>query len=433
MLNINKSNNKNTSNIREVKNATWIIGGRIAQMLLSFVVSVITVRYLGPQNHGLISYGAAYVAFFTSLCTLGINSVIIKNFVDYPEEQGVTIGSSIFMRFISSLLSAILIVCIVNILDYDEPLTKAVVSLCSISLVFSVFDTFNYWFQWQYNSKVSSIATLIAYIVSSLYRLILIKLEKDVQWFALTTSLDNILIAMFLFVVYRKNSGPNLKISLNKSKQLIKSSYHYIFSGMMVAIYMQTDKLMLKHMLDETSVSYYSLAASISNLWTFVLVAIIDSIYPTILRLYKTDEDAFNKKNRQLYAIVIYISVFVSLILVLFGDKVISILYGEAYIEAVAPLQIITWYTTFAYLGVARNAWIICKNKQKYLKYMYLCAAIINVVLNYIFIPIIGVTGAALASLITQIFTSMVLPYLWKEMRPNVMLMLDAFFLRKVF
>ena len=77
----------------------------------------------------------------------------------------------------------------------------------------------------------------------------------------------------------------------------------------MVAIYTQTDKLMLKQMLDETSVGYYSLASSVNTMWVFVLSAIIDSIYPTIMILYKSGEQkAFERKNIQMYSIVIYVS-----------------------------------------------------------------------------------------------------------------------------
>lgn len=87
---------------------------------------------------------------------------------------------------------------------------------------------------------------------------------------------------------------------------MLSRSYHYILSGMMVAIYGQTDRLMLKQMLDESTVGYYSLASSLSNLWVFVLQAIIDSVYPTIVSLYGRDRVQFEKKNRQLYAIVIH-------------------------------------------------------------------------------------------------------------------------------
>lgn len=419
-------------NNKEAKNASWLIGGRIAQMVLSFFVSILTARYLGPSNYGIISYVNAYVAFFTSLCTLGINSVIIKDFVEKPQEQGEAVGTTLAMRFISSFLSVIMILCIVNVVDHDEPTTIVVAALCSISLLFQVLDTFNYWFQSRYESKITSIATFVAYAATALYRLVLLALHKDVEWFAFATSVDYIVLGVFLFYSYRKNNGPKLSVSIEKGKSLFGRSYHYILSGMMVAIYGQTDKFMLKQMLDETSVGYYSLASSVNLMWVFVLQAIIDSMYPTIMRLYEKDREQFNRKNRQLYAIVIYVSMAAAICFVLFAPLVIKILYGDAYMPAVGPLRVITWYTIFSYLGVARNAWIVCMNKQKYLKYMYLSAAFINIGLNYIMIPMWGASGAALASLLTEVCTSLVLPCCWKDMRPNVRLMIDAFLLRGV-
>ena len=419
-------------NNKEAKNASWLIGGKIAQMALSFFVSILTARYLGPGNYGTISYANAYVAFFTSLCTLGINSVIIKDFVEKPEEQGKAIGTALILRAFSSFLSAIMIMCIVNVVDHDESTIIMVTALCSISLLFQVFNTFNYWFQSRYESKVTSIATFIAYVATALYRIVLLVLHKDVEWFAFATSVDYIVLGIFLFLSYKKYNGPKLSFSLEKAKRLIGSSYHYILSGMMVAVYGQTDKLMLKQMLDASSVGYYSLAATLNLMWVFVLQAIIDSMYPTIIRMHEHDKEEFKKKNRQLYAIVIYVSMVVAICFVVFAPFIIKILYGDAYMPAVETLRIITWYTIFSYLGVARNAWIVCENKQKYLKYMYLSAALINIALNYIMIPIWGASGAAFASLTTEVCTSIVLPYFIKDMRPNVKLMADALLLRNI-
>ena len=123
----------------------------------------------------------------------------------------------------------------------------------------------------------------------------------------------------------------------------------------------------------------------------------------------------------------------VSIAFVILGDLAINILYGEAYAPAALPLKIITWYTAFSFFGVARNAWMVCNEKQKYLKYMYVFAAILNVVLNFVLIPLWGPSGAAVASLVTQISTSIVLPYCIKDLRPNAKLMLEAIMLKGVF
>jgi len=417
---------------KEAKNAGWIIGGKIAQMILSFFVGVLTARYLGPGQYGIINYVAAYVAFFTSFCTLGINSVIVKEFSDHPDEQGIAIGTTLILRSISSLLSAIMIVAIVTILDRDEPTTIIVAILSSVALFFHVADTFNYWFQSRYQSKVTSIATLVAYTITSAYRIYLLGTQKSIEWFAFASSIDYLSIALVLFISYRKYNGQRLRFSKDKGKSLLSKSYHYILAGMMVAIYGQTDKMMLKQMLSEEAVGYYSLASTINNMWVFVLAAIIDSITPTIISLYKKNKDLYERKNRQLYAIVLYTSFAVAIGMILFGRVFIHLVYGDAFLQAVGPLRIICWYTAFSYLGVARNAWIVCENQQKYLKYITGGAAIANVLLNLLLIPLWGASGAATASLITQILTITLIPWMIKEMRPNVKLMFDALFLKGV-
>lgn len=418
---------------KEVANAGWLIGGKVCQMVLSLFVGILTARYLGPSNYGLIGYASAYIAFCTSLCTLGINSVIVKDFVDHPEEQGEAIGTAILLRLASSVLSIVTLMAVVGCLNRDEKLTILVVFLSSLSLVFNVCNTLTYWFQYIYKAKVNAIAIFVAYLITSVYKVILLICKMDVQWFAFATSVDHIVLALILFYMYKKHQGPKLSVSQKKAKQLLGKSYHYILSGMMVSIYGQTDRIMLKNMMTEAEVGYYSIATAICGMWTFVLSAIIDALYPTILRLHETDRKGFERKNKQLYAIVFYISVLVSLVFTVGGELIIRILYGEAFLPGVKPLRIVTWYTAFSFLGVARNAWIVSEGKQQYLKYMYGSAAIINVVLNTLFIPQFGASGAAAASLITQVCTSIVLPCFFKEMRPNAKLMIEAMLLKDVF
>lgn len=224
-----------------VKNAGWIIGGKVANKLLAFVVGIFAARYLGPSNYGLINYAAAYAAFFASLCTLGVNSVIVKNFVDHPDQQGETIGTTLLLRAISSLLSALAIIGIVSVVDRGERLTIVVVALYSIGLIFQVFDTLNYWFQARLQSKYSAIAELVSYAAMSVYKIILLALGKSVEWFAVASALDYIVLAVFLLIAYFKNGGTRFRYSLEKAKELLQSSGSFIIAGLMVSIYACTD------------------------------------------------------------------------------------------------------------------------------------------------------------------------------------------------
>ena len=415
-----------------VKNAGWLIFGRIGQMVISLVVGILTARYLGPTNYGLINYAAAYASFFMSLCTLGINSVLVKEFVDYPDQEGKILGSSLLLQAISSILSVGAILCIVCIMDAGEKTTIVVTALYSLSLLVRIFEIFNYWFQSKLQSKVTAIVLLAAYIITSAYKVVLLILHKSVEWFALATALDYLAVGILLMICYNRHGGARLKYSAAVAKRILKKSVHFILPGLMVAIYAYVDKFMLKQMLSQADVGYYATATAVCGMWAFVLQAVIDSMYPTIMESHKKNYGEYEKKNRQLYAVVFYIAIAVSILFCILGKWVILILYGRDYLSAVLPLKVATWYTAFSYLGVARNAWIVCEDKQRYLKYIYISAAILNVLTNLALIPIWGAAGAAAASLATQILTTLIVPFFIKDLRYNSVLMIEGILLRKI-
>ena len=423
---------KNFIGNRIVKNASWLITGRVIQMVLSFVIGLLIARYLGPSNYGIINYAAAYITFFSTFCTLGINSVIVKNIIDHPEQEGETIGTTIILRLISSLLSIFTIFGIVCVFDGKEPTTIMVVVLYSISLIFQVFDTLNYWFQSKLLSKYYAFATLIAYCIASVYKVILLIFGMSVHWFAVSNSVDLAVVAVVLFIFYKKCNGPKFTFSVSKAKELLSVSYSYILSGLIVSIYSATDKIMIKQMSEESVVGYYSLAVSISTIWTFVLSAIIDSMKPSIMEYHNTDKEKYYLMNKRLYAIIFYISYGMSLVICLIAPQFIRIVYGDSYLPSVTPLRIVVWYVAFSYLGVARDIWVVCENNQKILKYLYIGSAILNIVLNMLLIPLFGASGAAIASLATQISTIFGFPMLFKRYRPNVKLIFEAIILKGV-
>mgnify|MGYP003311724305 CR=1 FL=1 len=59
-----------------LKNASWLITCKIVQSVLGLIISMLTARYLGPANFGVINYAASIVAFATPLMQLGLNSIL---------------------------------------------------------------------------------------------------------------------------------------------------------------------------------------------------------------------------------------------------------------------------------------------------------------------------------------------------------------------
>ena len=408
------------------KNTMWIMAERITQMLISLIVGVISARYLGPNNYGILNFGASLVTLFTAICKLGLESVIVKEYVDNRKENGKILGTAIVMRIVSSLFSVLAIIVLVKIIKPGDNIILIVTILQSLALIFQVYELIDYWFQSNLNSKYVSIAKTIAYLIVAIYKIALLILKKPVQWFAFSTSLDYLIILLIMIFMYKKQNGQKMKFSLELSKSLITRSYHFIFSGLLVTLYMQMDKIMIGTYITQREVGLYSAATTISTLWGFIPEALINSVRPTIFEAKKVSEEDYMKKQKMLYAIIFWIGVFFAIGTTIFSTFIINVLYGADYMSAKNALLISVWYPTFAYLGSARGPWIVINNKNKYTKRYVFWGAIANLILNAILIPEFGITGAAIATLISQIIVVVIAPLFYKETKECVRHIFEA-------
>ena len=170
-------------------------------------------------------------------------------------------------------------------------------------------------------------------------------------------------------------------------------------------------------MLDEYQLGLYSSATTICVLWSFIPEAIINSMRPVIFEKKKINENGYMEKLKLLYRIVFWTGIIFCFGICLFSKLIIYILYGKEYLGAQTCLIIAVWYTLFAYLGTARTVWLVSEGKAKYAKWFTIWGAIINVSLNSFLIPKYGINGAAIATLISQLFAVVITPCLYKNTR----------------
>lgn len=409
-----------------VQNAYWIIICKIIQSICSLFISILTARYLGPANYGIISYAQSLVGFVSPIMQLGITSVIVQELIENKNEEGKIIGTSIVASMISALFCMLGIALFVSIANAGETETLVVCALYSTILLSQSFELIIYWFQAHYLSKVYSLVSLIVYFIISAYKVFLLATHKSVHWFALSNSLDYLLIGVILHIIYKRKETQKLEIDKAIFRRILKRSKYYIVSGLMVTICAQTDRIMLKNMIDDATTGYYSAAASTLTMTGFLFTAIIDSMRPSIFEHKKTSKEAYENSVVKLYSIIVYTAVMLSILYCLFSKLIIGILYGEAYAPAIKVLRILTWYTSFSYFGGAKDVWVLSEGKQKYLIYTYMAGAVTNVLLNYYLIPSFGASGAAVASLITQILVNIIMPFIIRPLRYNNRLLLRA-------
>ena len=418
---------------RFVKNTSWILFGQIIKIFVSFIINILVVRYLGPTNYGVINYVNSYIAFFTTLIGLGMNGVIIYEFVNYREEENAIIGTAIALRAVIGIISVLSFVVLINLTDGNDTIIKTAAYLQAIQLPFLCLDTINYWYQSILKSKYSVIAQIVAHAVSSAFKLFLMLTDCGVELFNLAISLDAIVLGLSYWLFYRKHSSGIMCFRRHVAYRLLKGCFPFILANMMVVIYGQIDKIMIKQLMSsETQVGLYSAAITICGYIGFIPLALLDSGRPIIAEAKQKGDDFFSHRFKQLASGIIWICILYSIIITLFSDILIKTLYGEQYLDSSACLKIAVWYTAFSYLGSARSMWLICEKKNRFVFIFSFMGAFSNVIMNWTMIPIWGINGAAIATLVTQILANFLFPAFFTDTRTYSSLVYQAFLLRGV-
>lgn len=400
------------------QNASWIVGCKIVQSVLGLLVGMQTARYLGPDNYGLISYAASVAAFFVPVMQLGFRSTLVRELVVSPEKEGETLGTALFMNVISAGICVVGVWAFTSVANRGETDTVIVCTLYAANLVFQALEMIQYWFQAKLLSRYTAIISIASYIAASLYKIWLLISQKSVYWFAVSQVIDYAIIAIFLIIIYRLKGGQKLTFSLRRGKEMFRVSSYYIVSSLMVTIFANTDSIMLKLMQGESATGFYSAAVTCATCTSFVFGAVIDSVRPVCLESYQTSQAEFERNMKSLVSVVVWLALAQSVVFTLLSDTIVSILYGSAYQASAGALRVVTWYSAFSYLGAVRNVWVLAEEKHTYLWIINLSGALGNILLNAVLIPQLGINGAALASVLTQIFTNVMIGFLIPALRP---------------
>jgi O-antigen/teichoic acid export membrane protein len=385
-----------------VKNTGWLLAGK----LLSLVVGFIIARYLGPYAFGDLSFADAFAALFAAVGTLGLDSFIIREIIQHPDKRDEILGTSLVMRLAAN---AVLIpLAILTYLAFRQLSTNEtevslalLIALCSSAALFKSFNIIDSYFQSQVASKYVVQVQNVCLVLSTGVKIALIYNHAPVFYFAGALVFDSAILALGLLFIYKRKHLHLHTWTFNwtRAKSLIQQSWPLILTAVMISIYMKIDQVMLKSA-GSKIVGIYSAAARISESWYFIPVAIVTSVFPAIIHARKTDIDRYHKRLQNLYDLLVAISLPVAILVSIFANQIIHILYGNPYQGAGLLLSIHIWSGIFVFLGSASSQFLLAEGFTLISFSRTAFGALVNVVLNLWLIPIYGALGASIATLI---------------------------------
>lgn len=391
---------------------------QVLRIIAGLFVGIYVARYLGPEQFGVYSYAAAFVALFSTIARLGLDGIVVRDLVNHPQERDVYLGTAFWLKLIGAFVTLGLLAIAVQFTSNDAT-TNLYIFIIASGLIFQSFDVVDFHFQSKVLSKYVSIAKLVQLALSSILKLYFIFIQADLFWFVLVSLVDQITLALSLaFAYWRQKIGSFfLSFNLGAAKTMLRNSWPLILSGIAISLYMRIDQVMIKEMLGEKEVGLYSAAARLSEAWYFVPGIITASFFPAIVNAKKISQDLYYSRLQRLYTFLMWMAVAVAVPMTFISEWLVTLLYGVAFKEAGQVLMIHIWAGVFVSFGVASGSWYTTENLQRYALYRTLAGAVINIVLNLILIPRYGLVGAAISTVIAQSMAALFFDVLSKKTR----------------
>ncbi len=391
-----------------IQNFGWQSFDKLFRMGVGVIVSVMIVRYLGPDRFGAFSYALAFATMFLSVAGLGLDGIIVREISKDISRKDAILGTAFLMKLAGGVASLAVILAAIRLVKAQDSLVVLLTAIFALGLIFNSMDVIDFWFQSQIQAKYIVIARSSAFIASSILKVIMVVSAASLVALSIATVGETALAAVGLGLAYHLTGSRMRKWTADRklARTLLRESWPLIISGFAVLIYMRLDQVMLGSMLDDRAVGIYAAAVKFSEVWYFIPTGISSSVFPIMVGYFRTDRALFFRKYQNIFNVMAGISIGIALVMTFSSTALVRIVYGQDYLASGPILAIHIWAGVFVFLGLAGTIWTMVNGYQKFALMAALAGLASKVVLNLLLIPSQGTMGAAVSMVISQAIAS---------------------------
>lgn len=413
-------------------NASWLVADRVIRLGVGLIVNIWITRFLGPTEFGLFNYAQAIATMFSFASTLGLPDILVRDLVGSPGRQSTILASAFMLRVSGAALVLTLCMGFIIATRPTEPTTWLVMAFLASAQIAQAMDVVDS--DYQSRGKIRRIVLLrnLNFLFFSILKVSAILLGAGVVTFALLYSLELFVVAGLMYAAATRDGHTFTlsDVSREEMLHLLKEVAPQILRLSIIGVYLRADQLLIGRMLGDTQLGIYTAATRLIEAWYMVVTAVMLAMTPRLAHTFHFQHDRYDAQLKLVIRAVTWSSVAVALVLTVIAPTAINILYGSAFVGAGPVLMVQGWATVFSSLGQTVSGALINRRLLHIGVYQALLGTAVNIGACLILIPAIGLAGAALAAVLTQVATGLLFNALFRETRPILWLQLRAIFFR---
>lgn len=391
---------------RAARNATALALSTLAAKGLLFGWQVVLARWLGSGDYGVYGTIGALLAVGAAIPEFGMGLIVIRDVATRPQDAGRYLATTLTLQPLFAGAGYIVLTAAALLLGYDANL-RALLALAALSLWVDVAGNMCY------NQLLAVERMVITAVISTAHIAALVVLAGIALaaggglWglYAATIAAGLLRAGAFWWALLRTGTRPTFPLDRAIARGLLINGAPIAITSFLSLAYQHTDKLLTTALIGEDATGqltagFVIVFGVIELLSTTVLVA----VFPLMSRAYGTGMQAmFEFMLEKLAFFNLTISLPIALYTSLLAVPLSALLFGKGFTRTADVLQILIWYTVVTMVTNVFSQALMVQNRQRRILAIRAGGLSLNILLLVTLLPLIGVQGAAVASLTAEI------------------------------
>lgn len=381
-----------------IRNGLWRTISIGSSKIVRVIAIFLAARWLGPAGFGDYSYVSSVLAIAFLFSDWGVNVLLSR---DVQQKEGTNaIFSSAFVVKLSTTFLSTLIGISLPFFVGGMPLILSLFVIFSFAIS-NIREIYISLMTARQRGELETLSSLVEGVATIVLIGLLFFTHRTPAIFALTTTLGLLFSLIFSIFLVRKYLTIRFeRPELERIKYYIKSGLPLAFFGVAGFIFFSSDQLFVKYFFGVEQVGYYSLATRVIYAAILIPNLIVSVLFPVFARMVgeKRSVHAFFQKG--FFGLLILGGV--SGILIFLAEPIL-LWMAPQYSPALPILNVLVFILIFLFPSLWSDFVLIAFHKQRQDFFITIFAAALNLFLNLLLIPILGILGAAYASIISQV------------------------------
>lgn len=386
-------------------NAFFNVVRNVLRLIFPLITFPYVSRVLMPEGIGKVNFANSIVMYFYTIASLGIGSYGIREAAKIRNDRlalAKFTKEMLSINMVSTLVSYILLAAsLVFVKKFESYRILIIVNSSSI-----ILNTIG--FEWLYSALEEygyiTLRSIIFQIISLALTFILVRNSDDVVNYALVSVISNVGSNVCNLIHARRYLDLKTKVKLEIKKHL-KPIFLLFFSSIAITVFSILDTSMVGFIKDDVEVGYYTSASKIIRMIRDLFPAISTVMFARVSYYVGTKETQKIKEvTGQIFNLFYALSIPICMGFILLMKPILLLMCGSEFLPAVAVGQVLAPLVILSSIsGYLSGAVLISFGREKIYMYVEVGAALLDIVLNFAFIPKYGALGAGIATLITEL------------------------------